>query len=230
MQIWVKIALCILLVNGTVSSTFAQGNTDERLAAQYYSNKEFDKAVIYYEKLFDKSGSATYYIRLLNCFIELQEFKNGEKLIKREIKKNPYDLSYTVDLGFLYFKSGDANKQKQQYDKALKLLTPNNDQIIGLANSYLKYKEPEYAISTYKKGRKLLKGTYPFNFELAQVYGLQGKTELMLNEYLGLLDYNRSYLQSVQNALQTALNPDENGEKKSHVKTFVGRTNSTTSG
>lgn len=221
MSNYLKIFLCVVFALVTYSSSWAQGSTDERLAAQYYANREYDKAVVYYEKLFDKSGSPTFYIRLLNCYIELEEYKNGEKLIKRELKKNPYDLSYMVDMGHLYEKSGDENKQKQQYDKALKLLSPNNDQIIGLANAYMKYKELDYAIEAYKKGRKILKGTYPFNFELAQAYGLQGETELMLNEYLGLLDYNRTYLQSVQNALQTALNPDENGKKKNLLKQLL---------
>jgi TolA-binding protein len=94
---------------------------------------------------------------------------------------------------------------------------------MDLANGFLKYKESEYAIATYQKGRKLLKGTYPFNFEVAQVYSQMGKTELMLEEYLNLLDYNASYIQSVQNALQTALNPDDDGDKKALLKSLLIR-------
>ncbi len=200
---------------------FAQKETDVRLAAQYYTDKEYDKAVIYYEKLFDKTHSQAYYVRLLDCFIELKEYSNAEKLIKRETKRNEFQLEYWTDLGNLYKLSDESSKSTQAYDKALKLLTPNNEQIMGLANGFLKYKETQYAIDTYLKGRKLLKGSYPFNFELAQVYDLQGNTEAMLEEYLGLLTYQESYIQSVQNALQTALNPDVDGEKKALLKSLL---------
>ena len=154
----------VTLVVGLISTTLiAQKNTDAKLAAQYYADKEFEKAVVYYQKLFDKTKAPTYYSRLLNCFTELEEFKNAEKLIKRQIKRHPFQLEFWTDLGNLYMVSGQTAKSKQAYDKALKLLSPSNQQIIELANGYLRYKETEYAIQTYKKGRKLLKGTYPFN-------------------------------------------------------------------
>lgn len=215
----ILIITCILVLPAV--NLIAQKNTDEKLASQYYGDSEFDKAVIYYQKLFDKTKSPAYYVRLLNCFIELEEYKNAEKLVKRQIKRNSFQLEYWTDLGNLFKISNQQGKSKQAYDKALKLLTPNNQQIITLANGYLKYKETEYAIQTYQKGRKLLKGTYPFNFELAQVYNLQGNTEAMLEEYLNLLSYQESYMQSVQNALQTTFGNDENGNKKTLLKSLL---------
>ena len=218
-----KILLIILIGVFFAPKLIAQKNTNSKLAAQYYGNKEYDKAIIYYQKLFDKTKSPAYYVRLLNCFIELEEFRNGEKLVKRQIKRNTYQLDFYTDLGNLYEISNQNSKSKQAYDKALKLLTPNNQQIMELANGYLKYKKTNYAILTYQKGRKLLKGTYPFNFELAQVYNTQGNTEAMIGEYLDLLDYQESYIQSVQNALQTALTNDEDGDDKTLLKSLLIR-------
>ena len=220
MKVLIKIGIVLGLTLMLALNCFAQKNTDEQLAAQYYNNKEYDKAVIYYEKLFDKTKLPNYYVRLLNCFIELEEFKNAEKLVKREIKKNPFQLEYLTDLGNLYQISGQASKSKSTYENAIKLLTPNNEQIMALASGFLKYKQSEYAIETYQKGRKLLKNTYPFNFEVAQVYSQMGKTELMLEEYLNLLDFNASYIQSVQNALQTTLSTDD-GDKTKMLKSLL---------
>ena len=216
-----KILVTILVVVISSTTLLGQKNTDGKLAAQYYSNKEYEKAVVYYQKLFDRTKSPAYYVRLLNCFVELEEFKNGEKLIKRQIKRTPYQLHFYTDLGNLYKVAQQGAKSKQAFDKAIKELSPNNQQIIDLANGYLKYKETEYAIQTYQKGRKLLKGTYPFNFELAQVYSAQGDTEEMLNEYLDLLSFQESYIQSVQNALQTTLANDVEGGKKAKLKTLL---------
>ena len=212
------IASFVLLQSGMVA---AQKNTEVKLANQYYANKEYEKAVVYYQKIFDKTKSAVHYARLLNCFTILEEYKNAEKLIKRQIKRNPIELHYYADLGNLYGLSNQANKGKQAHDKAIKLLAPSNQQIIDLANGFLKYKQNEYAIKTYQKGRKLLKGTYPFNFELAQVYYAQGNIQKMLEEYMDLLAYQESYIQSVQNALQTTLSNDEDGEEKALLKKLL---------
>ncbi|MCB0402158.1 MAG: tetratricopeptide repeat protein [Flavobacteriales bacterium] len=216
-----KIGFVLLVIATIPVQLVAQKNTDEQLAAQFYNDKAYDKAVIYYQKLFDKTELPTHYIRLLTCYLELQEYKNAEKLVKRQMKKLPYQLGFHTDLAYVYKASGDELKSKQTNERAIKLLTPDNEQIIGLANGFLKYKETDLAIETYQKGRKLLRGTYPFNFELAEVYNLQGNTEAMLEEYLGLIEYQKSYLQSVQNALQTALNPDDDNEKKSLLKTLL---------
>ncbi|MCO6498798.1 MAG: tetratricopeptide repeat protein [Vicingus serpentipes] len=221
MKLALKGILFLLIYVFSISLINAQNQTDERLATQYFNNQEYDKAVIYYEKLFNHSNNVTYYNNLLTCFIELKEFKNAEKLIKKQIKHFPFELGYYPDLGNLYQLDNQLSKSEQTYSKALKLLSPIQTQIIELANGYLKYQQNDYAIQTYLKGRKLLKGSYPFNFELAQVYNLQGKTEEMLMEYLDILAYQESYLQSVQNALQTALSPDENGEKKALLKSLL---------
>ena len=221
MKFTAKVILFLLLCVLTPSMLTAQNQTDERLAIQYYNNQEYDKAVVYYEKLFNRSGNPIYYNNLLDCFIQLEEFKNGEKLIKKQLKHSPSELTYYTDLGNLYELAGQTSKSEQTYAKALKLLSPNQTQVIALANGFLKHQQNDYAIQTYLKGRKLLKGSYPFNFELAKVYNLQGKTEEMLVEYLDLLAYQESYIQSVQNALQTALSPDDDGEKKSLLKSLL---------
>ncbi len=141
MRFFIKILLVVLLGTITPFLSYAQKSTDEQLAAQFYNNKEYDKAVVYYQKLYDKSALPTHYIRLLNCYLELTEFKNAEKLVKHQIKKNPLQLEFWCDLAYVYKQSGDEIKSNQTNEKALKMLIPSNEQIISLAKGYLKYKE-----------------------------------------------------------------------------------------
>lgn len=217
--IYIFVTFLVIALSNT--SVLAQINTDEELANQYFYNKEFDKAVIYYEKLFDKSQNQIHYIKLLDCFVALEEYKNAEKLIKRRQKQHPLDLSYQVDLAYLYNVSGKTNDAKQLSEKTIKQLSPNQQQIISLAQAFQFRKETDYAIQTYLQGRKLLKDMFPFNFELAQLYSNSGKTEQMLNEYLDILVVQESYIQSVQNALQTNLSDDDKGTKKELLKTLL---------
>ena len=62
-------------------------NNDERLAAQYFSSKEFTKAADLYEDLSNKQPQNLYYYdNLLQCYIQLKSFKEAEKLLeKRQI-------------------------------------------------------------------------------------------------------------------------------------------------
>ena len=124
MNKFLKIVVIILIVFLHSKRVVAQSNTDTRLAAQYYSNKEYDKALVYYQKLFDKNKTEKYYSRLLNCLTKLEDYKSAEKLIKRQLKRDSYALKFYVDLGYLYEVSEQENKAKQAYEKGIKLLTP----------------------------------------------------------------------------------------------------------
>ena len=75
--------------------------TDEQLAAQFFQKKEYDKALILYEKLFKKDKSNINYTYYLYCLIELDDYKAAEKLVKSQIKDYPERLKYNVDLGYL---------------------------------------------------------------------------------------------------------------------------------
>ena len=137
-----KILLLVFVVSfGTTNALAQKKNTDHKLADQYFSNKEYNKAVIYYQKIFDKTPTANYYNRLFSCFINLKEYKNAEKLVKRQIRKHAFELYYYTDLGYLYELAEQPSKSKNAYENAIKILTPNNQQIIELANGYLKYKK-----------------------------------------------------------------------------------------
>jgi tetratricopeptide (TPR) repeat protein len=193
--------LAMMIACFVFTAAYAQPSTDEQLAAQYLQNKEFDKAAVYYEKLFSKNPTPLYYNNYLACLLELKDFKKAEKFVKKQAKQSPEDLNYIVDLGRVYDTQGDPEKAKEQYNNAIKQLSADQNQVFTLAKAFMAIQEWDYAIETYKKGRKFFKDTYPFSFELAEVYGKKGDTEAMINEYLDVLDISDSYIQSVQNAL-----------------------------
>jgi len=137
--------------------------------------------------------------------IELKRFDEIEKELKKNIKKDKNNLSLYVDLGSVYKAQGLEEKTNQQYETAIKKLKPQHGIISTLANTFLYQQEYEWAEKTYIKGRKLLNGTYTFNYELANIYLYLHDYDKMINEYLSLLEINRSYLNSVQSRLQSAV-------------------------
>lgn len=196
----------------------AQPGTDEQLAQQFYQNKEFDKALDYYEKLYNKKSPDQFYTPYLNCLLELKEFKKAEKIVRKQIKNHPESLNLYVDLGMVFSRADEPVKAKAEWDKAIKQIR-NDDQVFPLANAFMSLREYNYAIETYLRGRKTSQTNYPFSFELADVYRVQGNQVAMINEYLDVLGSSDSYIQSVQNALQTSFGNDADSKQNEILKT-----------
>jgi tetratricopeptide (TPR) repeat protein len=197
---------------------FAQAGTDEQLANQYFQNKEYDKAVVYYEKIFNKKSTDIIYKAYLSCLLELKDFKTAEKIVKKQIKQNPAQPSYEVDLGMLYIATAEPDKAKIEYEKAIKQLPPDQEAVLKLADAFVNVKEWDFALATYQKGRKLLRGVYPFNMEMAAIYQHKGDVVAMIGEYLDILEFGDSYLQSVQNSLQTSFGAEGDAKKNDIIK------------
>jgi tetratricopeptide (TPR) repeat protein len=212
-----NILLLFILLFAQVS-VFAQISTDEQLAQQFYQNKEFDKALDYYEKLYNKKSPDQFYTPYLNCLLETKDFKKAEKIVKKHIKQHPENLSFNVDLGIVYQRSEEPDKAKSEWDKAIKQIK-TDDQVFPLANAFIAIKEYDYAINTYLRGRKISQNNYPFSFELADIYRTKGDQQSMINEYLDVLESNDSYIQSVQNALQTSFGNEADSKQNELLKT-----------
>src|ERR1700755_3335125 len=90
--------------------------TDEQLAVQYYQAGEYDKAVVYYEKLYNKAPIGIYYSYYLNCLIYTKDFKRAEKIVKKQSNRNPGDLTWHVDMGRVYQAEGDDAKMKKEFE------------------------------------------------------------------------------------------------------------------
>jgi tetratricopeptide (TPR) repeat protein len=195
------------------------GGKVEELAAHYYLNGEYDKAADQYEKLFDKTPNKYYYNFLLNCYLQLKDFKKSEKLVNKQIKRYPNEPGYLVDLGFIYDKAGDADKAKKYWENLIKTnKTTNQNYYVDLANAFINREQVTYALGTLKQGRENLKGFYNFNLELATLYKAQNNTADMFKEYL---DYLRDYPEKrpdVQTEMLDVIADDADGSKSKQLK------------
>lgn len=218
-KILIKFLLLSLLIFFINAFSFAQDETDEQLAAQYLQNKEYDKAVVLYEKLYNKKQDYLYYSSYLTCLIELKDFKTAEKIIRKQMKKNTGVPQYGVDMGYMFLTQNDEEKAKEQFDLMIKNAQKEKQYVIDLANAFLLRDQTDYAIETYLKMRKSMTGYYPYNLELADIYESQGAYEKMMEEYVALIEYNQTeYLTKVQDLLQDILNEDTDGKKGAALK------------
>lgn len=203
----------------TADSAPLPGGKVEELAAHYYLNGEYDKAADQYEKLFDKNPNKYYYNYLLNCYLQLKDYRRGEKLINKQIKRYPDEPGYLVDLGFIYDKNGDTDKAKKYWDNLIKSTkTADHRYFIDLANAFINRGETPYAVSALKQGREALKGYYGFNLELATIYKAQANTADMFKEYIDFLRDNSDKKDMVQTELLDIIAGDVDGSKSKQLK------------
>ena len=90
------IAISILIALPIYS--LAQTDTDEQLAAQFFKNGEYDKAEVYYKKLYKRYNDEFFFQYYIDCLLNLEEFSEAEKQVEKRIKKEGDPVLY-VSLG-----------------------------------------------------------------------------------------------------------------------------------
>ena len=203
--------LLLLVVHTT---TLSQGS-DHELANMYYSNGEYDKALDYYESLQKKTSNPFYFERYVDCLIRTDNSKEAEKQLKKTLKREPNNYQLAVLLGTLYEKDEREPEATKLFTELINNLPATSSMILALSNEFKNKNKPQWSLETLLQGRKLLKDRYPLNIQLAEVYGTLGKTEEMIDEYIGLIDFSVAYKSSVQNIMARYLSFDE-GESKEY--------------
>jgi tetratricopeptide (TPR) repeat protein len=214
------LTFCIFNLSFLISIAQPQSNFD--IARQYESTGEFDKSAVYYEKHYSVDPFNTYE-PYLNCLIQLKDFDKAEKLIKKQMKKGVGTARFLVDLGELFDKQNEPDKAKKQYDAAIKSLLPDVGDVINTANAFFSAQKVDYAIEAYLTGRKLLNGSYPFSFELAEMYSQKGDSQKMIDEYMDMMAYNPQYVGNVQAIMQNKIANDLNGTLSEQLRTSLLR-------
>lgn len=194
-------------------SLFGQLN-DEKLAAQYFSDKEYQKAADLYEDLAKKQPESVYfYENLLQCYIQMNDFKSAEKMVDKRIKKYDEQFFYKVDKAFLFNlqnKNSDRDKVFQQLlDYNFKFI----DEVNQLANGLIKRRFYDQAVAVYLKAKQSFKGQETFAYELSELYFQTKKINEGTNELLELMIENDIYIDEVKNRLVIAYQLDPNHYK-----------------
>lgn len=216
----VRVILMFFLLLGISTRVVAQQNV-EQMASYYYQNGEFDKAIELYKPLLEKTTNVYYYQALYNCYMELEQYKEAEKLVERRIKQFPKDLWLNVDLGAILERKGDKKKAVKVYESPIEKLSYDSRQISDLAQAYEKVNHPEYAIKTYLFLRQKMNNRFMYVNELAALYERVGDYESMTQEYFDYLDESPSYISSVQVSLQRALRDATNSKFSEGLKQTI---------
>jgi len=189
----------------------AQDQSDIQIANEYLLKGEKEKALKIYESLVKNPENATLiHNNYFTLLLELEKYKEAESYVEHQIKLNPTQVSYRVDLGIIYLKTGD----QQKADRYLRsVIRGNADDVFHLKmiSDYLAmHNLVDYAEYSLLEARKATHNPSQFCLEMANLYRLQNKQDKMVEEYLNYVTQTPGNNSYIKNLLQVLLaKPEE---------------------
>ena len=186
-------------------SSAALAQTDLELAEFYYNEGSYPQAKLYLDGIWKKNKTNAVYTMYYATLLALDDFEGAEKVVKERLKRRHKNSKSTalVDLGSLYLHFDRREQAMEAFMEALELLQPGRPSAVALANAFIKLDELDMALATYERAQKL--GSAGFEYELANLQGMRGDYEGMLQAYMALLSTKPNYLRTVQNSLNRNL-------------------------
>lgn len=218
-----RLAIVLFFFFSCLISFAQQGKTDEQLGIQYYQNREYDKAIAVFSKIHAKKPNSYTYYYYYQALLETENYKELEKLVKKQQKIQPNVQRHKVDLGYVYDRANERPKAIKEYEDAIKELPANEVVVRELYNAFLSKALRDYAIQTILRGRKLLNNNKLLSKELTNVYIQLNHTDKIIEEAMMLISdtEEQSYLDQSKTILQNLLINDENQQNYLTVKSVL---------
>lgn len=210
--------ICFTFLSIAPYNNFAQ-SSDIEMAKYYYSNGDYEKAKLYYDKIYKSNTSSSIYTEYLNTLIELKEYKEAEKITKKQIKKERFGVFYKVKLGELYEKQGLDKKADDYYNNLIDNFNNKNNpgEFKLLNNEFIRLLKYDLAIKTLEK----CDATHPRSnniLGIANLYGLKGDFEKMIDSYLNHIDKNPKDISRVKIYLPRSINFEDDEKEVEYLR------------
>lgn len=194
------------LLSALLFSLLVSAQSDQ-LALNYFDKGEFEKAAISYQELLqNQPGNSFYFQKLIESKQQLQQFSEVEKMLSERYSKYKQP-SLLIEMGYNFHLQKDENKAAKFYKQALETISENPSNVYTLASTFEKKSLIDNALEAYILAKKK-DDRQNFNYQMAILYGQQGKTELMIETFLdeGFLNQGNTIL--IQNQLGRFMNDD----------------------
>ena len=197
---------------------FAQ---NELLAKNYFDQGEYEKASLVYEKLYKENS---YNLNLLSGLVEsyqqLEEFDKAEALLKEKLNSSRPAPQLYVALGNLYALQNREVEKEQAFNKAIAAVDENPAYSFAIGNAFEELSLLDEAIVTYEKAM-VLDPKKDFSYQLARIYGEQGKLKEMFEKYLDLMQSNVAYKSTAQRNFSIYISEDPTNEANAILRRLL---------
>lgn len=203
-----RFSIILISFLSLVSSAWGQ---DDFLAKQYFADGDFEKAVIFYEKLVEQHPRRTEYVQdLVACYQQLERYGEAEEFLREKLEdRSPYP-TLLADLGYNHQLQEETEQAQEAYTKALEVIDVNPNYGYALGLQFQKYSLLDMAIKAFEKSMKL-NPALDFNYQLARIYGEQGNVEAMYHSYLNLVSDGKTSKSNILRSIDDFIseNPED---------------------
>ncbi len=193
-------------------------STDEQLAAQYFREGDYERALALYEEIFDENSSLIIYNNYLETLLVLEKFRDAERLVNQQISRSPDDIRYQVDIGLIHSRSGNQRRERRHTEGLINDLRANHRQVIDLALAFEGRGFIDRALETLLRGRELLGDSHPLHLRIAALYEKKRDYNAMMVEYVNYLVEHPGDEERVRGILQDAIANDPDFERNDALR------------
>jgi tetratricopeptide (TPR) repeat protein len=189
---------------------FGQNHSDIQLANEYFLKGDRKKAIELYRDLAKNDANVPLiHNNYLNVLLDAAAFDEAQAYLKKNLRKDPDNMQYQLDVGLVYVRSGDLQRA-DKYFRDIIAQTKASVHMVKMMADYLSSKSLiDYSILALTESRKFLGNEYLFCLDLAMLYRVQGQQDKMVQEYLSYVTQNSANIQYVKNVLQALLTKPE---------------------
>lgn len=204
-----------LLSQQTMAQSF-----NEQLAAEYMKTGAYEKAQTLYEELFDSQPNLKNLQNLLHCYVLQSDYKSGEKLLKKLIRKGGNLISYRIELMLLYRASGDDKSYQETFNEIKEEVEKNPATGPSIGQAFVKQQLLQEALEVYLIS-KPNKPNASYFLQLADIYASLQDQSAFYNCYLELVKYFPQYLSTAKNRLSRAVSKDADDPNNSLLRELL---------
>jgi predicted Zn-dependent protease len=203
-------SLCVCVISFIPFLSFAQDNSEIQIANEYFLKGEKEKAMTMYESLAKRAENIPQiHDNYLALMLDMGKFRDAENYVEKLVKRYDDRLSYKLDLGFVYLRSGEEQKADRYFKSVIKNISADIYRIRSVSDYLVAHNLAEYASLALLEARNSLHNSSLFTLELANLYRLQGKRDEMVDEYLNYVTQTPANIGYVKNLLQILLSKPE---------------------
>lgn len=208
-NIFKKLIFNTIILSFCVLNGFSQNQQEIRIANEYLSKGEKTKALAVFQELAkDPQNINSIHNTYLNLLLDGAKFKQAEDYVEKLIRRDDR-ISYRLDLGIIYLRSGDVAKADKYLKSQIKIQLEDVYKAKIISDYLASQNLIDYSVYSLQQARVVTKSPALFSLELANLYRLQGKREQMVSEYLDYVTQTPANSGYIKNLLQLLLTKPE---------------------
>ena len=207
---------------GVSSVAQSQDLGEIQIAQEYWIRGEKEKALSAYQLLTRNPDNITLiHNNYFNLLIDMAKFKEAEDYVERVMRRNPNQISYRLDLGVAYVRSGDVQKADRYFKSLIKNSSDDVFRLKSISDYLAAHNLVDHAVFTLLQAREVSHNANLFVLEMANLYRMQGNRDEMVGEYLNYATQTPGNINYIKNLLQVLVSKPE--ELESLEKLLVER-------